>query len=163
MIPPYQTLIQRITTEWSAVCRVADRAKQNYLQAESHKTDQELYLEAISLNLHGFYSGLEHIFEWIARQIDGVVPSGYAWHQELLTQMTLQIPGIRPAVIQKETQVVLQEYLGFRHVVRNVYSWDLQPDKIAKLIHLLPSTLELLEQDLTRFRRFLTSASRADE
>ncbi len=34
--------------------------------------------------LHSFYNGLENIFEIIAKNIDGNVPSGNKSHQELL-------------------------------------------------------------------------------
>jgi len=30
-----------------------------------------LYLDSAALNLHGFYSGLERLFELIARHVDG--------------------------------------------------------------------------------------------
>ena len=37
--------------------------------------------------LHSFYNGLENIFEIIAKNIDGSVPTGNKSHQELLHQM----------------------------------------------------------------------------
>ena len=37
--------------------------------------------------LHSFYNGLENIFDIIAKNIDGNVPTGSKFHQELLHQM----------------------------------------------------------------------------
>ena len=37
--------------------------------------------------LHSFYNGLENIFEIIAKDIDGYIPTGNKSHQELLHQM----------------------------------------------------------------------------
>ena len=40
----------------------------------------------------------------------------------------------RPALLRETTAKSLQEYLGFRHVVRNIYGFELNIDKLAKLI-----------------------------
>jgi hypothetical protein len=50
--------------------------------------------------LHDFYTGIEKIFESIAKEVDHRLPMGEEWHSELLHQMTLDIPGLRPQVIQ---------------------------------------------------------------
>lgn len=47
----------------------------------------DYYLDSVALNLHGFYSGLERVFEKVASTIDGSVPSAANWHRELLNQM----------------------------------------------------------------------------
>jgi hypothetical protein len=39
--------------------------------------------------------------------------------------MAVEIELVRPAVISKETRNTLDEYRGFRHIVRNVYSFNL--------------------------------------
>jgi len=93
---------------------------------------------AFALNLHGFYSGLEGIFERVASSIDGNVPAGANWHQELLDQMSREIQGVRPAVISPELKDKLEGYRGFRHVVRHVYSYHLNPAKIKSLVELFP-------------------------
>ena len=61
----------------------------------------DYYLDGVALNLHGFYAGLERIFELIAAIVDGQKPEGENWHQALLHQMTLEVPAIRPAVISE--------------------------------------------------------------
>lgn len=94
------------------------------------KQDDDFYLDSVALNLHAFYSGLERIFEKLASTIDGVVPSTANGHQELLTQMQTEIPSVRPAVISSPLKEALEEYRGFRHVVRNAYTYRLKPEKL---------------------------------
>ena len=77
--------------------------------------------------------------------------------------MTLEIPEVRPAVIRPTTRTVLDEYLRFRHWVRNLYTWDFIPKRVGELIDQLPATLQALMEDLNRFRQFLDTASHADE
>jgi hypothetical protein len=143
--------------EWTNVRAAAEKAQAAYAEGGAYNVD------AAALSLHGFYSGAERIFEWIARQVDGTLPQGPAWHRELLDQMTLDVPGVRPSVLQKVTAKQLEEYLGFRHVVRNLYTWELDTTKVKRLIKRLPHTLQAVEKDLETFGRFLDAASRADE
>ena len=63
--------------------------------------DESAYLDSVALNLHGFYSGLERLFELIARHVDGAVPSGETWHRDLLQRMTQDMAGVRPAVLSQ--------------------------------------------------------------
>jgi hypothetical protein len=79
-----------------------------------------LYLDSVALNLHGFYTGIERLFELIARHIDESVPSDKNWHRSLLKQMTENYKNYRPAVISQSIFFELDEFRRFRHVVRNV-------------------------------------------
>lgn len=88
----------------------------------------------MALNLHGFYSGLERILERLAETVDGSLPKGENWHQALLVQMSKEVTGIRPAVISLQTLKRLDEYRGFRHVVRNVYTFHFDAAKLENLV-----------------------------
>ncbi len=157
MITQYHVLHQRLITEWANVRLAAQKAQAAYAEGGAYNVD------AAALSLHGFYNGTERLFEWIARQIDGALPQGSSWHRDLLQQMTLDIPGVRPPVIQEPTAKLLKEYLGFRHVVRSLYSWEMEPAKVKRLISLLPKTVEATQADLNAFGRFLDIAGRADK
>ena len=98
---------------------------------------------------------MERIFELIATVIDGAKPKGENWHQALLAQMTEEVPGVRPAVISQATFERLDEYRGFRHVVRNVYSYNFEPAKIRRLVTNLPAILDPVRAELLAFASFL--------
>jgi len=135
---------------------VVDRAEQGWRRAKTQHDD--FYLDGVALNLHGFYSGLEHVFEKIASLVDESIPTGANWHQELLRQMNIEVPGVRPAVISAELRTELEEYRGFRHIVRNVYTYQLNPEKLERLITMLRETLSRTERELLAFAKFLESA-----
>jgi hypothetical protein len=40
----------------------------------------------------------------------------------------------RPAVISSQTARSLEKYLSFRHVVRNIYGYELEAERIAQLV-----------------------------
>lgn len=88
---------------------------------------------ALAFLLHSFYSGLENIFKRIAIQIDGGLPAGDAWHRKLLDRMA-QNTDHRSPVISESLYETLNEYLAFRHVVRQSYSFTLQWEKMAALV-----------------------------
>jgi hypothetical protein len=122
MIPRYQLLALRIQDDTEELERTVRRVERAWQAARRVEIDQDMYIDSAALNLHGFYSGLERLFQYIAEEMDGGPPRGEAWHRELLRQMTVEIAGVRPAVISAETAHGLDEYRRFRHVVRNVYA-----------------------------------------
>jgi len=132
---------------------LVDRAKNGWAKASSQNDDY--YLDGVALNLHGFYSGLEKIFEKIAATIDGCVPTAANWHQELLAQMCMEIPDVRPAVISEDLRDMLEDYRGFRHVVRNVYTYHLSPEKMEKLIVKIDIVIKKLNDELLVFAALL--------
>lgn len=92
------------------------------------------FLASASLDLHGFYAGTERLFELVADNIDRSRPTSPHWHRDLLEQMAVGAEGVRPALIQQETQNALREYLDFRHVIRNVYTFNLRSTRVAELV-----------------------------
>lgn len=102
---------------------------------------------------------MERIFEKLASTIDGAVPSAANWHRELLTQMQTEIPSVRPAVISERLKEALEDYRGFRHVVRNVYTYHLNPEKLKLLVDNLESTLKMATEELTEFSEVLKTSS----
>lgn len=148
-----KVLSSRILREVGDIQVVVKRAIDGFERAERNQDD--LYLDAVALNLHAFYSAIERIFEKIANEIDESVPGGANWHRELLDQMTLEIDGIRPAVLSIDLKEELEDYRGLRHVVRNVYTFHLNPEKLANLVAKLPGIMSKVEAQLTGFARFL--------
>lgn len=148
-----QHLAQRIRDELAELDRVSQRVAEGWQRAIRNADDY--YLDGVALNLHGCYGGLERIFELIAATVDRRKPRGENWHHALLVQMTEEIAGVRPAVISQTTFHRLNEYRGFRHVVRNVYTYNFEAAKIQKLVTDLPGTLEQVRAELLAFASFL--------
>jgi len=57
----------------------------------------------------------------------------------------------------------LVDYLDFRHLVRNVYTFNLRPERVAELVRGLRATFDLVRRDLLTFAIFLENLSTADE
>jgi hypothetical protein len=162
MIPRYRILAQRIEQEVLDLERTVATIQRHWAKAETSATDQDAYLNSVALSLHGFYSGLERIFELIAVELDGGTLGRDAWHAELLRQMALDVPDVRPAALRPETVVALDELRRFRHRVCNIYATSLDPARIQPLVAGLPTLWEHLQQDIAAFVSFLRRLARAD-
>jgi hypothetical protein len=143
----------RIRNELKRLNEVLERVDEGMRRAR--RTSDELYWDSVALNLHGFYAGMERLFEMIAGSIDGRMPQGANWHQVLLEQMAAEQPHIRPAVISEETRCALDEYRGFRHVVRNVYSLNFDPVQLQRLGRQAPQVFSQARAELLSFADFL--------
>ena len=71
--------------------------------------------------------------------------------------MSMEITGIRPAVISSDLKQKLEEYRGFRLVVRNVYTYHLSPEKIEPLVENVQDVFRKSEKELSAFAKFLQS------
>jgi hypothetical protein len=74
-----------------------------------------------AVNVHGWYTAMETAFERIARLLDETTPSGPARHAELVSQMAVAVPGLRPALLDTSVPIELAEVRKFRHFFRNAY------------------------------------------
>lgn len=157
----YRELTERIRGEVLDLDRVVQRAERNWQRAEKASEDQDAYVDSVALNLHSFYSGVERLFELIAKHLDHAFPSGETWHHDLLEQMAEDKPDLRPAVIGQESVAALHEFRRFRHLVRNVYTTSLAPDKMVGLVMLLPNAWTKLHAELMAFADFLEEVDRS--
>lgn len=149
----YAPLIGQIRQDLTELECLSQKTTQ--LLEKVFKTGDEDYLGTVALNLHSFYTGVERIFREIARTLDGSMPEGADWHRRLLRQMSAEIPHLRPPVITLETRNALDEYCAFRHVVRNIYTFNLRLDRVQHLASALPKCYQLLRRDSETFCNFL--------
>jgi hypothetical protein len=158
----YLVAAGRIRQELADLERVVGRAERAVAAARRHPEDQDLYLDSAALSMHDFYAGLERVFQHIATNIDKSVPTGPEWHRDLLRQMSMAVPQIRPQVLSPETTKVLDEYLRFRHVVRNIYAFEFDPERITRLVQHLRPSFERVRAELLALAEFLEQTAQDD-
>ncbi len=157
----YRELAERIRGEAQDLDRAVQRAVAAWAQAR-RMSDEDAYLDSVALNLHGFYSGIERLFELIVRRVDRAMPTGETWHRSLLDQVAQDVVDVRPAVIDQNSALALDEFRRFRHLVRNVYTMNLVPERMAGLIAALPDLWSTLRAELLAFADFLEALAQAD-
>jgi len=157
-------LAERIRGEVSDLERLIQRVLQSWEGGQRSPDQQDVYLDSVALNLHGFYSWVERLFELIARHVDRDLDlaTGETWHQDLLQRMTKDIQE-RPALISGESASMLDELRRFRHLVRNIYTFNLVPEKMKPLVSSLPELWPRLRAELLAFADFLEDVAQASE
>lgn len=162
MISRHIVSAERFRSELENIEEVVTRVRRAAEASEEDSVNSDLYWDAIALNLHDFYTGLERVLRHIAAEVDGHVPAGAEWHQELLRQMATPLPQIRPAVFSNATIKRLDEYLRFRHVVRHVYAFEFDPQRIRPLAEALAGDFAQVKGELAVFIDFLAGLANAD-
>lgn len=123
-------------------------------------------LTLVAANLHGYYTALETLCERVARQLDENVPVGASWHAELLSQLQVEVPGLRPAVLPTEVVGELHELRKFRHFFRNAYVLDFDPvlvrahaDRLGRIHDRVATTVAAFAAHLQHTLRVLAQAT----
>lgn len=115
----------------------------------------EIELSALAALLHSFYTGIENIFKRVVIELDGEAPRGEAWHRQLLDAVA-NPTTVRGALISESLRDTLSEYLAFRHVFRQAYSFDLRWEKMSTLVLNCEPTFRRLETELEVFLQELS-------
>lgn len=105
----------------------------------------------LAVKLHAWYTALESLLERIARIVEGSLPSGPAWHQELLRSATLPLPGVRPPVLRSELLAPLSGILAFRHFLRHAYAVALDEARLRHHAETVAATQPAVRADLRAF------------
>ena len=156
-------LIQRITDERAKIERTV-RGIANALQdIEIIATNHKKYVEkTIASDLAEVYSGIERIFERIAREVDMQIPKGGRWHNDLLEQMAERQPE-RPPVISPNTLPRLKALLDFRHKVNNIYRDELIYEKAEAHAKPIGDLFATVSKELDTLIAFLTETEGSHE
>lgn len=157
----YRQLAEPIRDEVETVGRVVSRALVAWKKAQNAPDDQA-YVDSVALNLHATYGGVERLFEMIARHVDRQIPDGATWHRDLLRRMARDEGNLPPAVVSEDTAERLDELRRFRHLVRNVYTIELAPEKMVDLVAELPALWSNLRSELLAFAEFLEHRAAAE-
>ena len=148
-------LIERIVDERAKIEKTVEEIKTRLRKMESASAEDIEDLKVlVAMRLSLFYTGLENIFQRIAREIDMDEPQGKEWHKDLLEQMGEFRPS-RPPVISEETVAALTSVLRFRHRARHIYVFELEPEKTAENGKRVCDLFDPLSAELDAFIAYL--------
>jgi HepT-like protein len=80
----------------------------------------------------------------------------------LLKQMAEEKTEVRPAVISDSVRLGFDEYRGFSHIVRNVYTYKFDSARIEKLTENAGPLFARLQAELLAFADFLEASDEED-
>jgi hypothetical protein len=110
--------------------------------------------DSAALRLQSLYTGVERCLVLIVRVLNGGTPEGSDWHRQLLDRMAIATES-RPAVLSPAVRSGLAELLAFRHVVRHLYAYELEEDRVRLLLQRAIALWPGIGADLGRFQAWL--------
>jgi len=139
----------QIKQEFSNLHRLIDSSHSLIEKVKTQDPDHTELLALASI-LHSFYMGFENIFKRIAQQIDEKFEKTDSWHVDLLESM-IDTTTKRPPILTPNVKRRLRFYLGFRHVFRSHYSYDLNWSKMKHLVLETEDILRSVEKEIQEF------------
>jgi hypothetical protein len=147
-------IVTDIQTELNKIAALEQQIRSTKLQIPANPDLTTIFYESLALKLHNFYTGCERIFQIVAAEMNGGLPTSFDWHRRLLNRMAIPHAD-RPALLRQSTAQRLEEYLAFRHVVRNIYGFELKPERLETLITDYPEVWQQFSQDIQTFLEWL--------
>ncbi|MEL6552459.1 MAG: nucleotidyltransferase domain-containing protein [Cyanobacteria bacterium J06621_11] len=134
----------------------------NDLLAQANSIPPIALTPATAGYIEDFYSGCERLAERVAVTLDGGLPEGKSWHQQLLTQVSKPGGRNRPPLWDQTLLSNLDQYRSFRHRVRHLYNIDLDDEKVLELARQIPSLFIQVKQSVNRFNLWLVEKAEKD-
>lgn len=164
-------MVEFRSPSFAKLSKKLDRAQDELAKLSKHANDRRDAIlsedweatTAAATGLHNVYNGIEDILLNIARDVDGSVPEGSSMHQDLLDQMSVEIPAIRQALLSDEALKDFTELKGFRHLVRHRYGLDLIGSKVMENVHRLERTFPVFVAALESLETALLAEPEAKE
>jgi hypothetical protein len=142
-------LRKQVEVERQQLNRLIDEHR-TLLESCASRQPNAIELSALATFLHSLYSGIENSLKRIAIELGEGVPSGDAWHRQLLTSMTSGT-NLRPPVLSNTLYQTLSEYLAFRHFFRQAYSFHFDWYKMSDLVLNAERVMKLFETEVDLF------------
>ena len=120
------------------------------LKLAKMKIPDHIEKSALGLFLHSFYCGVENIMKFIMKSIHGKLPSNLNWHKELLEMCFIETPDKGP-LFSENLHKTLDDYLRFRHFIRNNYSYRLDWKQMEPLIMDIGQHWKLVKKHIESF------------
>jgi predicted nucleotidyltransferase len=153
---PLKALEGIVADELTALERIQQRVA-SALETLPEEPGQ-IELVALAGYVHGFYTGVESIFERLAVGLEEGIPRGEYWYVDLLNQMADPQAGRRPAVIDEPLRARLREYLRFRHFFRHAYDYEMEWSKLRPLVEGMGWVLAALRAQVEAFFETMVAA-----
>lgn len=111
----------------------------------------------VALALDHAYEGFEQILLRLERALSLPERTGASWHRAILSDATLPIPGVRPALVPARAEREWEHLLAFRHFLRHAYAAELDPERLRRNVQRLAQAVELTDSSLIALFETLTS------
>lgn len=97
--------------------------------------------------LSSFYHGVENILKQALLESGAVLPTGAAWHRDLLQAACTQ------GIVSAATRDRLAPYMAFRHFFTHAYGFELDPERLRPLLQEVLPIYDSFKAEAQQFAR----------
>ncbi|MBC7342481.1 MAG: hypothetical protein H5U02_08540 [Clostridia bacterium] len=134
--------------------------EQIYNRVEKRKgAESAVELESLGYQLHNLYCAFEDLFKIVAEAFENHIEDASRYHTQLLWKMSLEIEGVRPALLSEEAVRMLDNLRSFRHFFRHAYSYELDRRKLKIVLEDALRLRGLYRLDVERFLNLCNPAT----
>ena len=108
-----------------------------------------------ALKTQQFYTAIEDLMKQIAKAFENHISDLAAYHKALLVRLNTEIPNIRPAVLSKQSFLMLDKIRAFRHFIRHAYDVELEENELEEIQTKLREEYSYVKKDLSKFRSYV--------
>ena len=98
-----------------------------------------------------FFNIVEQMALRVAKTFENNIDDEKGWHSELIRRMSLDFPGIRPALFSREIAGLLQHLRGFRHIFAHAYDLVFDPRQLELQLEYAGDVAKELPASAERF------------
>lgn len=113
--------------------------------------NDDAILESSAYQIHNLYCAVEDLLKIVASCFENNINSSSQWHSLLLQRMTMEIPGVRPALLSSDSYTILNALRGFRHFFRHAYGASIDSDQLKINLDKALKLKEHLDHDIHQF------------
>ena len=121
------------------------------LAAERHGSGSDAGFEAAAYQLARFYNIIEQLGLRVAKAFENHLEKDHGWHFGLLRRLSIEVPGIRPALFPPEILPMLHDIRGFRHLVNHAYDLKLDGQRLGAVLGNARQAADMLPGVIARF------------
>lgn len=132
----------------SCIAQLDELFEKNCKATEKLKTldaPDEFDWAALGYTIHNIYNSMENYFLRVSKFFENNLTTG-SWHKDLINRMALDIPEIRPALLEPSDLPVIGELRAFRHAFRNIYQSQLDQDKLDTINRTVPKAISIIKK-----------------
>lgn len=129
--------------------RVAREATELAIQRLAEASDSGR--ESCAFQLVRMFNVVEQMGLRITKAFENHIDDERGWHSQLIHRLSLEVPGIRPALYPREMLPALHDLRGFRPIITHAYDLQLEGEKLALVLRQARRLTEALPDMTQRF------------
>lgn len=141
-----------LRTDITAQMALIDSVHEN-LEARAVGFDENdiRQMESVAYQIHNIYNAVEDLLRLVATHFENQIGDAARWHSALLQRMLQPVPGLRPALLAKDTYLLLDALRGFRHFFRHAYTSTIEAAQLQINLTKARQAQQLLHRDVDNF------------